>query len=66
MLGQCFSLTVLDLSRNGIGAQGVGRLAKVLGQCSSLAELHLDVNRIGADAIVLLRTSIRDGTRLSV
>ena len=31
MLGQCFSLTVLDLSRNGIGAQGVGRSAKVLG-----------------------------------
>ena len=69
MLGQCSSLTVLDLGvyifgSNDIGADGAGRLAGVLGQCSLLAELNLAGNGIGADGIRLLRTSIRDATQL--
>ena len=51
MLGQCFSLTVLDLSRNGIGSRGAGRLAGVLGQCFSLTVLDLSRNGIGAQGV---------------
>ena len=38
VLGQCSSLTVLDLSGNDIGDEGAGRLAGVLGQCSLLGQ----------------------------
>ena len=47
MLGQCASLAHMDLSENGIGDEGAGRLAAVLGQCTSLAHLDLDDNGIG-------------------
>ena len=38
MLGQCASLAHLDLSGNGIGAEGAGRLVAVLGQCASFSQ----------------------------
>ena len=66
LLGQCSSLAMLILEENNIMDARARSLTEVLGQCASLAELHLGVNRIGADAIVLLRTSLRDGARLSV
>ena len=47
MLGQCSSLTMLNLSFNDIGTEGAGSLAGVLGQCSSLAMLKLGDNDIG-------------------
>ena len=47
MLGQCCPLAKLDLSHNGIGDEGAGRLAGVLGQCCSLAKLDLSENDIG-------------------
>ena len=46
MLGQCSSLTKLNLALNGIEDEGTGMLARVLGQCSSLAELSLADNGI--------------------
>ena len=49
VLGQCQSLTELNLGRNDIGDAGAGSLAGVLGQCSSLATLALGDNRIGVD-----------------
>ena len=44
VLGQCASLTHLDLSANNIGDEGAGRLAAGLGQCASLAYLNLERN----------------------
>ena len=55
MLGQCSSLVVLNLSCNGIGAEGAGRLAGMLGQCSSLTKLDLDDNGIGEAGFAILR-----------
>ena len=55
VLGQCSSLTVLDLSGNDIGDEGAGRLAGVLGQCSSLTVLDLEWNGIDDDGIAMLR-----------
>ena len=49
VLGQCSSLTDLNLGGNGIGEEGAGRLAGVLGQCSSLTVLNLGGNDIGAE-----------------
>jgi len=36
VLGQCASLTYLDLGDNEIGAEGAGRLAAVAERCPSL------------------------------
>ena len=49
VLGQCPSLTVLQLQGNRIGAEGARILGWVLRQCSSLAELNLRDNAIGAE-----------------
>ena len=66
MLGQCSSLTVLNLSCNGIRAEGAGRLAGVLGQCSSLAKLQLDGNGIDDDGIAMLRACWPGGSGLQI
>jgi hypothetical protein len=57
---------VLNLQRNGIGAEGAGRLAGVLGQCSSLAKLDLSYNGIDDDGIAMLRACWPGGSGLEI
>ena len=47
-MGECKALSHLDLSGNGIEAEGAGRLAGALGECKALSHLDLSQNRIGA------------------
>jgi Ran GTPase-activating protein (RanGAP) involved in mRNA processing and transport len=48
VLGHCAELTHINLSYNGLGADGTGRLAGVLGQCAALAHLDLSNNNVRA------------------
>ena len=47
VLAHCPALAPLNLSYNGIGADGAGRLAGVLTQCPALAHLDFGGNQIG-------------------
>jgi len=49
VLGECQALVTLGLRDNGLGEEGVGRLASVLGECKALQYIDLDCNNIGAE-----------------
>jgi hypothetical protein len=67
VLGQCSSLTTLQLAYNDIGAEGARSLAGMLGQCSSLVTLNLEGNdEIGDEGIAMIQMSIPDTVKLVV
>ena len=66
VLEQCSSLVTLCLAANAIGDEGAGHLAWVLGECPSLSWLFLYGNRIGQEGSAMLRSSIRNTTKLRI
>lgn len=57
VLGQCTSLSELDLRANCIGEESVESLAGVMGQLTSLVTLRLSENHISTAGIARLRAS---------
>ena len=49
VLGQCPSLTHLDIGCNQFGPTGAESFAGVLAKCTTLVHLDLEYNRIGPD-----------------
>eukprot|EP00961_Rhodomonas_salina_P257770 3483532-Rhodomonas_salina.1 len=47
VLGKCKALAPIDLSRNNVGDEGAGSLARALWECMALAHLDLSQNSIG-------------------
>ena len=54
MLPQCPALSLLSLSSNQIGVEGVGWLVEVLPQCRVLSILALAGNQLGAEGVARL------------
>ena len=59
------TLTSLDLSRNGIGAEGAARLAAALKKNSTMTSLDISRNDIGPEGAESLATALekKDDTR---